>query len=215
MLKALALVLLVTVAACKTDDAPAARAPAGGASSQSATPAGPKPRSGKIEAPQRAPSLPGTAGEAEAPAGDSADDEVAGRRRVLRRERMMTIDTDGDGVISDEERAAARQRREANMLARLDADGDGKLSEEERAAARRMRTDEMRTRLDANGDGKVTADEIGNSRRAGGLQMQEADTIGDGDVSAEELETALRERGSRRARGRFGGNGDEPAAPTR
>jgi hypothetical protein len=63
--------------------------------------------------------------------------------------------------------------------------------------------------------GKVTADEIGNSRRAGGLQMQEADTNGDGDVSAEELETALRERGSRRARGRFGGNGDEPAAPTR
>ncbi len=59
----------------------------------------------------------------------------------------------------------------------------------------------------------MTADEIGNSRRARGLQMQDADTNGDGDLSAEELDTALRERGSQRARRRFGGNGDAPAAP--
>ncbi len=156
MLKSLALVLLVTAAACKTDDAPASQAPAGGTSSQTAAPAaGPKPRSGKIEAPRRAPVLPSTAGEGKPSAADTAaaDDEGAGRRRVLRRERMMTIDTDGDGVISDEERAAARERREANMIARLDTDGDGKVSEEERGAARRMRADEMRTRLDTNGDG--------------------------------------------------------------
>ncbi|HSK05011.1 MAG TPA: hypothetical protein VK932_27370, partial [Kofleriaceae bacterium] len=78
MLRSLALVLLVTAAACKTDDAPASKAPAGGASSPSAAPAGPKPRSGKIEAPQRAPTLPGRA----APAGDSAAaaDEALGRR---------------------------------------------------------------------------------------------------------------------------------------
>ena len=80
-------------------------------------------------------------------------------------------------------------------------------------AGRRMRADDMRTRLDTNGDGKVTADEIGNSRRARGLQMQEADTNGDGDLSVDELDTALRERGSQRARRRFGGNGDASAAP--
>src|SRR4051812_38610310 len=66
MLKTLAFVLLVTATACKPDNAPA-QAPAAGASSDpSATPGGPKPRSAKIDVPQRAPGLSGTGSEARA-----------------------------------------------------------------------------------------------------------------------------------------------------
>jgi Ca2+-binding EF-hand superfamily protein len=211
MLKSLALVLLVTAAACKSSDAPApsAQAPA---SDTPAAPGGPKPRSGKIDLPQpqRPPSLPGAQAAEEGKAGDG--DTAADDRRVRRRERMMTIDTDGDGEISDEEREAARKRREANMVARLDTDGDGKVSEQERAEGRRQRADAMRTRLDANGDGKVTADELGANRRFRSLDMQTADTNRDGDISAAELETALGNLPQRARQRRWAGSGaEEPA----
>ena len=209
MLRTLALVLLVTLTAvaCKTDDAKQSQASAG-ASSDPAAQGGPRPRSGKIEVPQRLPSLSGPEAEGK-PAAAAEDGPEDGRKR--RRERMTTIDTDGDGEIRDAEREAARQK----MLARIDTDGDGKVSEAERAAGRRMRADEIRTRLDANGDGKVSADELTNGPRVRGLDMKQVDTNSDGDVSADELDTALRNRGPRRRGGDAEGEAATEPPPAR
>ena len=177
MLKTLALVLLVTVAACKTDDAPATAPGGGGAGEVTASPSGgPPARSGKIDLPPRAPSLPGAVAEGKS-ATPAPDDGARGDRGERR--RQMT-DTDGDGNISEEEREAMSQQRQQRMIERLDADGDGKVSEEERGAARRERTEGMRARLDANGDGKVTADELAGARRARPFDMKSTDTDGDG-----------------------------------
>lgn len=93
-------------------------------------------------------------------------------------DRLMQMDTNGDGAIT---RAEAEQAR-AVIFARLDTDSDGFLSAEERAAAPgggrgievadadrdgRVSRDEamsqpyrMFERLDSNSDGVIGADEI-------------------------------------------------------
>jgi hypothetical protein len=75
-----------------------------------------------------------------------------------RRERMMKMDTDGDGQISDEERKAARTKRAEDMRKRLDLDSDGKVSVDEISKSTFRRFDPEK--VDANKDGNVTLDEI-------------------------------------------------------
>src|SRR5690348_17224058 len=107
MLKTLALVLLVTVAACKSDQAsaPATSGAAGEQGGAAGPGGGPKPRSAKIDLPQRPVAPAGAGAEAAKPGGEAGSDDP---RRARRRERMAAIDTDGDGVISAEEREAAQ-----------------------------------------------------------------------------------------------------------
>lgn len=93
-------------------------------------------------------------------------------------DRLMQMDTDGDGAITRDEAEQAR----AVIFARLDSDSDGFLSAEERAAAPgggrgievadgdrdgRVSRDEamsqpyrMFERLDSNSDGVIGADEL-------------------------------------------------------
>jgi Ca2+-binding EF-hand superfamily protein len=192
MLKTLTIVLgLAAFAGCKTDAPAASDKP----SEPTAEPSGAKPRSGKIDLPsaprQNAPSL------GEAPETEGDRDALSREAREERRkQRMASLDTDGDGEISAEERAAARAKREAEMLERLDANKDGKVDDAERDAARKDRASNMHARLDKNNDGKLTIEEMQTGRMTR-MADPSADANGDGQVSVEELDAMMKNRPQR------------------
>ena len=81
-------------------------------------------------------------------------------------ERIMAVDSDGDGRVSKAEMAAAaRGRRDPSLLFdRMDANHDGYLDTAEIKAVLTRRFQ----RMDANGDGVVTAEERMAARPAQG-----------------------------------------------
>jgi hypothetical protein len=216
MLKTLTLVLgLAAFAGCKTD------APESSSSSEkpstTATPSGPKPRSGKIDLPTLPANPNGTSSPELPPRTEGERDAVSQQAREERRQqRRAELDTNGDGEISEEERQAARAKREQEMKDRLDTNKDGVVSDEERGAARQARAEDMHARLDRDGDGKVTTAELAAGRfgRMGG-DMTAADANADGQVTVEELDSMMKnrpERGPfRRGMRRGGGAGSAPS----
>jgi len=208
MLKTLTFVLgLAAFAGCKTDapDSSSSEKP----STTTATPSGPKPRSGKIDLPTLPQSGTSTS---DPPRTEGERDAVSQQAREERRkQRMSELDTDGDGEISEEERQAARAKREAEIKDRLDTNKDGVVSDEERGAARHARAEDMHARLDKDGDGKLTPSEMSTGRFGRMGETTAADTNGDGQVSVEELDTLMKnrpERGPFRRGGGFRRGGD-------
>ena len=161
----LTLCLVLSAAACKTDDAKPA-ASAGSADSPASQEApGAKPRSGKINAPP--PRLGG--GPAEKP-GDSIERD---ERRAAREER--------------------RDERRKERMAALDKNADGQLSDDELAEGRKQRAEEQRARADKNGDGKVTVEELSDGRMGRRMDPATLDVNKDGDISADELAAGMQQ----------------------
>lgn len=97
-------------------------------------------------------------------------------------ERLMAMDTNGDGAISRGEAEAARRFQ----FGRLDSDADGYLSEAERAAA--PGSGRMLNQIrDADDDGRLSRAEVMAAPYRG---FDRLDANSDGTLSAEELEAA-------------------------
>lgn len=127
----------------------------------------------EVGLPQPAP-MPAPSGSAEAPRrfgpdaffsnqdkngdGQLSSDEIPDRLR----ERIMSSDSNNDGVLSKEEWDAGRERMRANMW------------------------NDIFTRFDKNSDGKLTSDELPEPARE---RFMQADTDADGAISKEEMES--------------------------
>lgn len=101
-------------------------------------------------------------------------------------DRLMEMDTNGDGAIS---MAEARTAREA-MFARLDANHDGFISADERPEGADMRGGRMLERADTDSDGRISRAELMGQPY---MMFQRLDANNDGVLSREEL-SAVRAR---------------------
>ena len=121
-----------------------------------------------------------------------------------RRNRLMRLDTDGNGEISREEAEAAMQ----NPMAAADLNGDGTITREEAVgfatAQATERANAMFDRMSDGGEGVSVADLPQRRGPDMGRMFERLDTDGNGSISAEEMQAM---RGERRGEGRDRGHG--------
>ena len=113
------------------------------------------------------------------------------QRREQARERMQSIDSNGDGNISYAEAESADAKRLVENFDTIDADGDGILTSKELGAQHNKKHEQARERMqsiDSNGDGTISYAEAASADAK--RLMENFDTIdadGDGALTPEEL----------------------------
>ena len=113
------------------------------------------------------------------------------QRREQARERMQSIDSNGDGTISYAEAESADAKRLIENFDTIDADGDGILTKKELGAQHNKKHEQARERMqsiDSNGDGTISYAEAASADAK--RLIENFDTIdadGDGALTPEEL----------------------------